>query len=603
MKFSQSTLDKDAYLLTIKRLLEDDECVIFIDTNIFALLFRLYSSARVEFFNWINPLIEKDRIKTPIWALNEYTNRFINKQTNDYFSPLKKLSTTQKDFFELSNFLKMNVDASTIRGTAYTSIADYQSDLELISEKLNKIKVAAKTKNDDYIIQIHDEIQNVFEKTVIDSDIFYIVEEIKAAGDSRYFHKLPPGFEDDKKELNLFGDLIIWKEIIEYCEDNDHKKVILLTNDNKKDWVYAPNKVKEGSRVVSNGNPEFKIADPRLVYEFKTKTESEDFYIINFTTLTKSLLANNPSDFIQLAKAQQIVSLTTDDENNLSNVNLDNANTNTAVAAVEVVVETAEAATKEYSQVALSDVDFPMGDSDNLTGIILQFKSYDWYKQNHAMETFLSLNWSNVIESTEIKDKLFVIGRNIYQSAFGGAFKSIEFIQNIRTNISRLKDFVGKHIVSGIFYEIYFNSKGEFRANNLKSTLIDEIFELQKVVTVKSSIEFIAKSLQPFEKYLLIKPSITPEMVSINIQYEVTENEYNFRNNKILTVKTTTKDLLRTSDDPFSFYSLHGDVRSVENRIKYFFAIPTNQVTFVYNPTFENGLDFNLEHDKTLGIE
>lgn len=56
-------------------------------------------------------------------------------------------------------------------------------------------------------------------------------------GELRKRLKIAPGFKDDSKEgLQQFGDLIIWKQIIDLAKEND-RSVVFITNDIKKgDW-------------------------------------------------------------------------------------------------------------------------------------------------------------------------------------------------------------------------------------------------------------------------------------------------------------------------------------------------------------------------------
>src|SRR3546814_9102643 len=68
---------------------------------------------------------------------------------------------------------------------------------------------------------------------------------------------LPPGFLDkgkaDKQRAadNRYGDLIIWREILDHVRTLESGSVVLLTNDNKQDWVYTPPTV-----IEENGRPQ-----------------------------------------------------------------------------------------------------------------------------------------------------------------------------------------------------------------------------------------------------------------------------------------------------------------------------------------------------------
>ena len=72
------------------------------------------------------------------------------------------------------------------------------------------------------------------------------IASIKTEGKSRYERKIPPGFEDAKAkpEARIYGDLIIWKQMIEFA-NAEKKPIIFITNDQKQDWweqKYGKNK-------------------------------------------------------------------------------------------------------------------------------------------------------------------------------------------------------------------------------------------------------------------------------------------------------------------------------------------------------------------------
>lgn len=81
MKFPLSTVDIVKHQKIILDLLLHDDTIIFIDTNIIALLYKLNNRSRDELFNWLKPLVDKKRLKVPNWVTSEYTNRFI---TNNF---------------------------------------------------------------------------------------------------------------------------------------------------------------------------------------------------------------------------------------------------------------------------------------------------------------------------------------------------------------------------------------------------------------------------------------------------------------------------------------------------------------------------------------
>jgi hypothetical protein len=90
---------------------------------------------------------------------------------------------------------------------------------------------------------------------------------IRKEGEERYAKKIPPGFEDAKKGADAgdkFGDLIIWKELIEKAKI-DKRPIIFVTDDGKSDWWH----IHHGKKIGPH---------PYLVEEFLAAT-SQQFHI------------------------------------------------------------------------------------------------------------------------------------------------------------------------------------------------------------------------------------------------------------------------------------------------------------------------------------
>jgi len=77
------------------------------------------------------------------------------------------------------------------------------------------------------------------------------IMDIVSEGKQRYEYEIPPGYEDSKGKnkkigTQIFGDLIIWKQIIEYAKQ-ESKNVIFICNDVKIDWCYSE---KDSKRII-----------------------------------------------------------------------------------------------------------------------------------------------------------------------------------------------------------------------------------------------------------------------------------------------------------------------------------------------------------------
>jgi hypothetical protein len=83
------------------------------------------------------------------------------------------------------------------------------------------------------------EISQVFDGKVGTKFSTEELHKIYLDGKKRYEKKIPPGFKDqppEKQEPDCYGDLVIWKEIIEKVKNTKSKGIIFVTDDSKEDW-------------------------------------------------------------------------------------------------------------------------------------------------------------------------------------------------------------------------------------------------------------------------------------------------------------------------------------------------------------------------------
>lgn len=332
---------------------------------------------------------------------------------------------------------------------------------------------------------------------MLESPVATLCERANKEGTSRIEHRLPPGFKDDGKPENRFGDLIIWLEILGYSEarKNDFTHVLFLTNDEKSDWVYAPSKrldsVRGTVKPVPNKAPVLKIIDPRLVSEFKQAVGHEHVSVCTLFSLVEGLSKTDPLTVGQLAAAIQIELVASDDSASDSIAEGVDASNAEPEAGVEGVAEAAadpveaEVVPEQPGQpdpapqnqplpleevnpgdaIALAievqgyrDADYHSDGPDALNGIISKLQSHNWYEQNPAI-----LKIGSILHEDYPATSWFVLGRNIYQAACGNAQKAMDFMLNLDLRLKKFPDPVSKYVLAGIVYEIYFNGQGELR--------------------------------------------------------------------------------------------------------------------------------------------
>lgn len=233
-----------------------------------------------------------DRLWLPSHVQFEYLKnreKTIKKPIIDKYEPLKK--KIDKIGINSISEISKNLEA-IIRETEKDDKHPHlkQNTLDVYKKHLDEFLKYSKTFEEDIL----KEVSNV-EKEIInvekDDDVLKSLEvyfkigrefsfneiiEITKEGKHRYEFKIPPGYGDfynkEKIGTQIFGDLIIWKQILEYSKERG-KPIIFITNDITKDndWCYRDEKASE-----------LRIYSPReeLIKEIKDYS-SVDFWMYN----------------------------------------------------------------------------------------------------------------------------------------------------------------------------------------------------------------------------------------------------------------------------------------------------------------------------------
>ncbi len=167
-----------------------------------------------------------------------------------------------------------------------------------------------------------------------------------------------------------------------------------------------------------------------------------------------------------------------------------------------------------YSNNALADANFNYTLTTQIIQLINSLRSCDWNKQNPAIRR---INEIEIKEATN--DELFVLGRNIYQSGIGPAWNAKEYLDNLNTNVKHFDDEIRYHIMNGILFEIYFNSKGMLR-DEFKTEQIDRVFGVALDHSNRNTIAFLESKLRDYQFRLLYDPSSNDNMI-LNIVSEI----------------------------------------------------------------------------------
>ena len=227
---------------------------------------KVINKPKGDYHNLVNGSSRKeggflDSVKNTISIIQKNSNTIhgqINalseKTIKDDKHPHLKQNSIKKFIKELTKF-ESNIETFSLGFDKLSS-----DTKEQINQKIKKID--AKSASDNLRERLntfftHGE-QYPYEKMLT------IIRE----GKFRYENEIPPGYkdEDDKIGFQMFGDLILWFQIIDYAKENGHP-IIFVTNDVKEDWWHQ-------EKVIKN------IDTPRneLLYEFKNKTNKNIWF-------------------------------------------------------------------------------------------------------------------------------------------------------------------------------------------------------------------------------------------------------------------------------------------------------------------------------------
>lgn len=280
----------------------------------------MHARARSEFFDWVSPLCDSERVFIPQWVASEYFNSFRGAIPKNYKPKIDAA------IGQLSNSVERLVDDILFSVDGTDSAHNIHSILDKLKESvadLDKVKgIVKKADKDD---DIHKRIVKCFSSAVVQSDLSAYVLKANAEWNARKICKLPPAFQDGGKDENPYGDLIIWYEILDFARSKGGSGVnfVFISNDVKKDWVYSPAKRKlykekdGGVKEIyeQNDKPKLKFIDPRLEMEFSQASAGSAIFFIEFDVLVKVMSAIDPSKFAGLAAAVQRDNVNQSEEN------------------------------------------------------------------------------------------------------------------------------------------------------------------------------------------------------------------------------------------------------------------------------------------------
>ncbi|MCF5881054.1 PIN domain-containing protein [Aeromonas veronii] len=257
--------------------------VFIFDTNVLLNLYRYQSSTRDELLKVL------ERLKGRVWIPNHVGLEYQRNR-------LSVIAEQHKRYSEVRNIVSKSV--STMQGELESlqlkkrhshinpdALVDAISDIKnkFISDLDELERQSINVNSDD---NIRERLERLFNGNI--GDAYASQENLDSLfkeGDKRYSNGIPPGFKDIGKEKDendsfsyggliykrKYGDLIVWKQIIDHAKSANIKDLILVTDDAKSDWWWK----------VDSGGSKTIGARPELVDEIYREARVERFYIYN----------------------------------------------------------------------------------------------------------------------------------------------------------------------------------------------------------------------------------------------------------------------------------------------------------------------------------
>lgn len=294
------------YIKDIHNLLASNRTHVFIDTSFLMWLTTVGSSARSDFLGWVE-LLGRQRVHIPAWVSHEFHRHHINKKTS---STVPTMATDLKKMAEkfymglLPAFSEADNLPQQTSEQVRVEARETFSKIVKLSDIVSKWGKANSDKNSTEVIELINDL------CLKDGNIFGYMNEIGELTRNRYSGRVPPGFQDKRKQDtdgiggNSGGDLIFWKEILDHvrCKNQLNKNlwidaILIITDDGKNDWLCGGGTTSRLDDMDINDFREtwdpLPIIHPMLEHEANVYSKAQRVALINRLYLGTYFLKKN----------------------------------------------------------------------------------------------------------------------------------------------------------------------------------------------------------------------------------------------------------------------------------------------------------------------
>ncbi len=201
-------------------------CLFVFDTNVLLNFYRYSDASSLELSETIN--FYGDRVWIPYCVGHE----FFEGRLGVIGEQIKNYSEAIRDLQRVKNTL------ANRKGHPFVtekSFSEFDSIVKKIEEEFSEREgILSKLTTQDNIAK---KVTELFENRVGQPYTVDVLNALYKEGVERYKSHKPPGYKDSSKpEPSRYGDLVIWKQVIDKAKQ-EQKPVLFISDDEKEDWI------------------------------------------------------------------------------------------------------------------------------------------------------------------------------------------------------------------------------------------------------------------------------------------------------------------------------------------------------------------------------
>jgi PIN domain-containing protein len=223
--------------------------LIILDTSTLLNLFRYPLAARDRLLTILERFAER------LWLPHQAALEYHVNQQNVRLEQITRFRQVREEVGALKAGFKDKIEKLQLkRRHALINVEDLLSKVEgaidAFQSELNQIEREQEDRYQEGSLQ--EKIEQLFEQRVGRAPTQEFLDALYKEGARRYEHKIPPGYQDSQKGelpreppavsfggllfLRRYGDLILWKEILQKTKLDGIHWFIFITDDAKDDW-------------------------------------------------------------------------------------------------------------------------------------------------------------------------------------------------------------------------------------------------------------------------------------------------------------------------------------------------------------------------------